>query len=357
MNQPNINENILKPKPYVPAKPLDLFLRENNLPRCIKLDANENPFGYSPAVKDKFKLMDFNRYPDGGATILREFLANGIDTKPENIFVSPGSNHIIEYAVRAFLKPGNNAIMADKTFSLYKSATLRGRGEPVVKPLKTGNFNLNTTAKAINDKTDIIFICNPNNPTGTVLERDEFVEFIKSVPKNVLVLVDEAYMEFCEKYATVIDIVDDFPNLVVMRTFSKIYGLAGLRIGYAVSNPRIVDVLYRTMTPFAVSMPALEAAYATLKDTEFVEETYKNNFIERKRMITYYNSKEWFTYPSQANFIYVEIPVDNFHKELEKRGILIRPLTSFGFGKQSFRITIGTPEENSALIKAIETIL
>ena len=356
MEQPEINENILKPKPYVPGKPLEIFLQENNIPRCIKLDANENPLGCSPTVKDVLNNLDFHRYPDGGATNLRNLLAKGFKVNKDNVFISPGSNHIIDFINRGFLKPGNNAIMADKTFSLYKHATLRAGGEPKLKPLKAGNFNLTTMAKEINEKTDIIYVCNPNNPTGTALEKDKLLDFIKSVPEKVLILVDEAYMEYCEQYSTVIDKVLDFPNLIVMRTFSKMYGLAGFRIGYAISNARVIQTLYKIMAPFSVSAPALRAAYASLQDTNFVENTYRNNFIERKRMLTYYASKEWFTYTSQTNFIYVEIPIENIQMKLEKRGILIRSLKSFGFDNKSFRITIGTKEENSALIQALETL-
>lgn len=356
MERPKVNENIAKSAKYVPGKPLDEFIKVNKAGRIIKLDANENPFGFSDKIFPALKKKKLNRYPDGGCGSLREFLAQGLKLKPDNFLITPGSNQIIDYVCRAYLEQGNSVVTGENTFSLYKILAKKNGGKLIEVPLTDkGEFNLDEMAKRVSKVTDIVFICNPNNPTGTALDRDYLVDFIKFIPSNVLIVVDEAYIEFCEEYSTVIDVINDFPNVLVMRTFSKMYGLAGFRIGYAASNAQLISELSKVMIPFSVSQIALTAAETALHDTDFVENTYRNNYVERKRVLAYFAKKNWNYFESQTNFIFVKIPIPNVKKKLENKGILIRGLSSFGFGDDAFRVSIGTQDENSALIEALET--
>lgn len=351
------NECVEKSKPYVSGKPLDVFLKEKGLSECIKLDANENPLGCSSYVREVLDKHVIHRYPDGDASELKAMLASGYKLQPGNFIITPGSNHIIELVCRAYLKHGHKTITGKNTFSLYKIATSRNGGELVETPIVAGKFNLKAMASSIDDKTDIAFICNPNNPTGVSHTREEIIEFLDHVPRKTLVVVDEAYVDFCEEYATVIDLIPRYSNLLVMRTFSKIFGLAGLRIGYAAARDNVISDLSRLLIPFSVSQAALVAAKAALQDTEFLERSYRHVYIERKRLETYFKSKDWFCYPSQTNFIYVEIPIPDIQAQLEEKGILIRPLKSFGFSDNAFRVSIGSVEEDGAFIAAIEELL
>jgi histidinol-phosphate aminotransferase len=353
-NKPELKKEILNTKAYVPGRPLDLFLKEKGVTKVTKLDANENPLGCSQKARHALENAPLGRYPDGGCTELRELLSRGYRTLPENILITAGSNQLVEYICRGYLKPENNIVTSEKTFSLYHISALRNAGSCINVPLKEGVIDLGGIALAVNDKTDVVFICNPNNPTGTVLDRDAILDFIKKIDKRVLIVIDEAYMEFCDTYESVIDVAKDYPNLVVMRTFSKIFGLAGFRIGYAVANGSLISEISKLVVPFSVSMPALLAAKASLEDNDFLERSYKNNFYQIKRLCDYFTKKGYFFYPSKANFVCVNLPLDNVCKKLEDKGILIRSLESFGFEKGYFRISSGTPDETETLIKELE---
>jgi len=355
MNAPEPNDIVLKTKSYVPGKPLDIYLKERGLSECIKLDANENPFGFSVLVERALAKKPFHRYPDGGCIELRNKLSSLLGISHENILISPGSNHLVELVIRTYLKPGGNTITAEKTFSLYRLFTTRNTGEIIETPLKNGFFDLETIVNSINEKTNIIFICNPNNPTGTLLPFEELENFIRRVDSKIVIVVDEAYIEYAEEAAKVDDIVRDYPNLLVVRTFSKIYGLAGFRIGYAIGNAKLIEEVGRLIIPFSVSAPALIAASAALDGTDFVEETYKNNFIEKRKLQDFFTRQGYFFYESQSNFIFVKLPFPDAGKKLEDKAILIRNLESFGFDKDTYRISIGNSNENNALINVLKS--
>ncbi len=352
------SEDIRTLTPYAPGKPVEELERELGITGSIKLASNENPLGPSPKAVEAVRscLANLNRYPDGAGYYLKEALSRKLGYPHEGILLGNGSNEILEIIVRTFMLRGEEAIMAEPSFVVYKMATQAGGFGRVIVPLKDGRYDLEAMVEKITEKTKIIFIANPNNPTGTMNTAPEMDALMAKVPDDVIVAVDEAYFE----YVTAADYPDSMKyvragrKVIVLRTFSKAYGLAGLRIGYAMATPELVDLMNRVRAPFNTSSPAQAAAVAALSDTEHVERSVRLN-DEGKKYLSKELDRLGVSYlPTQANFIYMDMRSDAraIYDKLLRLGVIVRPM-----GPTQIRVTIGLKTENERFIDALRRIL
>ncbi len=356
-----VSKNIASLVPYPPGKPIEELERELGIKGSIKLASNENPLGPSKKAVEAVAgaLSNLHRYPDGSCYYLRERLASFLDVPPETLIFGNGSNEIIELLVRAFLKSGDEAVMADPSFAVYPIVikTVGGRGRPV--PLKDMRHDLRAMAKAITKKTRIVFIANPNNPTGTIVTAKEFGRFMKDIPEDVIVCVDEAYREFVRS--------PDFPDtlghiregrpILLLRTFSKIYGLAGLRIGYGVAPPQMIDYMNRVRQPFNVNSLAQAAAIAALGDNGHLERTRENNAKGLQYLFKEVRSLGFECVDTEANFFLIKVnDGKRFYNALLRKGVIVRPMASYNL-PEYIRVTVGLPEENERFIRAFSEVI
>jgi len=344
--------------PYVPGKPISDVQRELGLTEVIKLASNENPFGCSKNVEKVLKdfLSDIALYPDGNATVLREKLAAKHGLKPEQFIFGAGSNEIITFIAQVFLNPGDESIYADPSFTWYDTAVKMSGANPVTIPLKDYSHDLDAMKNAVTDRTKIIWICNPNNPTGTIVTTQQLDNFLESVPGNIVIVLDEAYYEYArgDVYPETVPLLEKYPNLIILRTFSKAYGLASLRVGYGMASGEIVSYLNRIRPPFNINTLAQMAAAAALDDQDFVQNTVTET---RKGLNFLYNAFDEMNLhyvKSYTNFIWVEtcLPSKELFDKLLRKGVIIRP-----FMGNWVRITVGTHEENNKLISAMKEVL
>jgi len=344
--------------PYVPGKPISDVQRELGLTEVIKLASNENPFGCSKNVEKVLKdfLSDIALYPDGNATVLREKLAAKHGLKPEQFIFGAGSNEIITFIAQVFLNPGDESIYADPSFTWYDTAVKMSGANPVTIPLKDYSHDLDAMKNAVSDRTKIIWICNPNNPTGTIVTTQQLDNFLESVPGNIVIVLDEAYYEYArgDVYPETVPLLEKYPNLIILRTFSKAYGLASLRVGYGMASGEIVSYLNRIRPPFNINTLAQMAAAAALDDQDFVQNTVTET---RKGLNFLYNAFDEMNLhyvKSYTNFIWVEtcLPSKELFDKLLRKGVIIRP-----FMGNWVRITVGTHEENNKLISAMKEVL
>ncbi|GGH42380.1 histidinol-phosphate aminotransferase [Paenibacillus silvae] len=346
---------------YKPGKPIEEVKRELGLEQVIKLASNENPFGSSPAVLEAItkEMASVSIYPDGSAANLTEVLAKHLGVERSNLIFGCGSDEIIALITRAFFLPGDETIMADQTFSVYKSnADIEG-AVTIEVPLKNGTHDLPAMLAQITNKTKAIWVCNPNNPTGTIVSEQELVTFMDQVPSNVMVVLDEAYYEFVtdEAYPQSIALIDRYPNLVVLRTFSKIYGLASLRIGYGIARPEVINLINRVREPFNTSRFGQVAAIAALQDQAFVQECAKHNATDREWLQNEFARLGLPYFPAHGNFILVDLnmPSDTAFQSLLKQGIIVR--AGFHVYPTYIRVSVGTAEQNRMFIAALENTL
>ncbi len=362
MIQPAIN--IQKIEPYKAGLTIEEVKKKYNLKKIIKLASNENSFGPSPKVIEKLKNFSQKAYiyPDGNSSLLKEKISSNIGLKSYNIILGNGSNEIIELIYRTYLNSGDKIISCYPTFSFYKICASTTNAKFLEVPLLNYKFNLNGILNNIDNKVKIVIICNPNNPTGTIVENFELETFIKEMPDNVLIVLDEAYIEFVNKNKNLdsINIIKKYPekSIIILRTFSKLYGLASLRIGYGISNKIIIDHLNRVRQPFNVNGFAQVAALEALNDIEYANFVI-NKINEGKKFI--YSEMEKLNVDfiqSETNFIFFKLNRDNNYifDEFLKRGVIIRSLKSFGYNK-ALRVTIGTQEENKIFIDVLKEIL
>lgn len=344
--------------PYVPGKPISDVQRELGLSRVIKLASNENPFGCSERVTSALQegLSDLSLYPDGNATILREKLAQKLGLKPEQFIFGAGSNEIITFIAQLFLDPDDESVYAEPSFSWYDTAVKATGAKAVTIPLKDFAHDLEAMKNAVTDKTKVIWICNPNNPTGTIITSAQQDAFLQAIPSNIVVVLDEAYYEFARggEYPESIPLVEKYPNLIVLRTFSKAYGLASLRVGYGIASEEMISYLNRIRPPFNVNTLAQIAAVAALDDQQFVRKTLQKNRTGLEQLYSGFEKLNLRYVKSHANFIWVETPFPSgemFQKLLHK-GVIVRP-----FMDKWLRITVGTEEENDVLIQALNELL
>ncbi|UFJ42769.1 histidinol-phosphate transaminase [Brevibacillus humidisoli] len=355
-------QRILDVPIYQPGKPIDEVKRELGLTEVIKLASNENPFGCSPKVKEALaaELNTLAVYPDGGSMQLREELAAFLQVDPSQLIFGNGSDEIVLMISRAYLSEGTNTVMATPTFSQYRSNAKIEGAELIEVPLKDGVHDLDAMAEAINSQTRVVWVCNPNNPSGTIVTESELLAFLDKVPRDVLVVMDEAYYEYvvAEDYPQTIPLLDKYPNLIILRTFSKIYGLAALRIGYGVAHANIVGHLNHVREPFNTSSLAQAAARTALTDQEFVRSCREQNRINLKRMTDKFDELGLDYFPTQTNFVLVNMKEDSdvVFRKLLAQGLIVRSGNALGFpGYQ--RITVGTAEQNDKLLTAVETVV
>ena len=363
---PEYIENL---KAYVPGKAIEEIKKDFGLSEIHKLASNENPLGPSPkAVEAMLKSTDsLNRYPDVGALDLRNKLSQKFKIDINNIVVGSGSEGIMATILRSFLCENDELITSDSTFIGFQ-VLARGRANKthfVDMSRADYKFNLNGILAKINDNTKIIYLCNPNNPTGTIFTKAEFNDFIKQVPESVIVIMDEAYFEYAQGHLEYPDsMLYKYENIITLRTFSKIYGIAGIRIGYGFAHKDIISILMKVKLPFEPNNLAQAGALAALDDDEFLIKSIELNekgydyFTTELEVLQKQGKLKWF--PSFANFILLDLEkqerVDFINRSLLKEGVIIRPLIAFGL-PHCLRVTIGLEEENQTFIKALKKII
>ncbi len=348
--------------PYIPGKPLAELERELGIGDAVKLASNENPLGPGPRVRAAIAsaLAEVGRYPDGSGFELRCALAEYHGLSPQAVTLGNGSNDILDLVARVFLHPGVESVFSEYAFAVYPIATQAVGAIARVAPARSYGHDLEAMARLVSDKTRVVWIANPNNPTGTWLAAEPLRAFIGSLPKGCVVVIDEAYTE----YVSEADFPDAsrwlaaFPNLIVTRTFSKVYGLAGLRVGYALSDPAIAELLNRVRQPFNVNSLAQAAAIAALADREHVRVSVELNRAGLRQFTQAFERLGIGYIPSVANFITIDCgrPAGPVNEALLKRGIIVRPLANYGLPNH-LRISIGLEAENARCIAALAEIL
>ncbi|MEY8194921.1 MAG: histidinol-phosphate transaminase [Cycloclasticus sp.] len=354
--------------PYQPGKPIDELERELGLTNIVKLASNENPLGPSLLVKQAIEksIDEVSLYPDGNGFALKQALANKHGITSEMITLGNGSNDVLDIIARVFLSEGREAIFSEYAFVVYAIATQAVNATARVakaKPLGGDDaygHDLTTMAELLTDKTAVIFIANPNNPTGTWLDPAELETFIASVPKHIVVVLDEAYCEYLQP-ETAFDSMQwlaHYPNLIITRTFSKAYGLAGLRVGYAVSQPAVADLLNRIRQPFNVNSIALAAAEAALSDPAYIEQSRELNQQGLQQLADGFDRLGLAYIPSVGNFICVEVGDNSadVYQGLLKQGVIVRPVAAYNMPRH-LRVSVGLAEQNIALLEALEKVL
>jgi histidinol-phosphate aminotransferase len=353
-----IHPDIQSLTPYVPGKPIEELQRELGLDRVIKLASNENPIG--PSSRALAALAgatdNLHRYPDGGGHRLRQVLAERWKVSSEQIILGNGSDELLGLLARAFLAPGDDAVMADHTFVIYRMEVTAAHGNPIVVPLTNWTHDLDAMAKAVTPRTRLLFVCNPNNPTGTMVSAEEVERLMASVPNDVVVVFDEAYFEYVRdpRFPDTIAYVRDGRNVVVLRTFSKIYGLAGLRIGYGITTPEIAGILNRIRPPFNANSLAQRAAAAALGDEEHVARSRSVNAEGMAQVSQGLEALGLTPIPSQTNFLYFDVGRDGrqVFEALLREGIIVRHIEG-----TMLRVTIGLADENAAFLQALRKVL
>ncbi len=339
--------------PYTPGK-----LKEG----AVKLASNENPLGPSPKALERLKsvLPGLSLYPDAAFVRLRQAVAGRLGVAPENLIFGNGSDELLCLAAGTYIEEGDDAVTSQSTFSEYTFATVLFGGHMTYAPLKDGRFDLPALAALTGPRTRIVFLCNPNNPTGTVFSGDELSRFLEKVSRDVLVVLDEAYYEYVgwDEFPRSVELLGAHPNVLILRTFSKIYGLAGLRVGYGIAREEVIRNLSRAKTPFNVNLAAQEAALAALEDDEFVERSVAMNAEGKRYLYREFDRLGLRYYPTEANFVCVHLNRDGTEvfERIMDMGVTIRPLRSFGMADW-IRVTVGTPEQNRLFISCLQRVL
>jgi histidinol-phosphate aminotransferase len=349
--------------PYQPGKPISELAREMGLKEknIIKLASNENPLGVSPRARAAIKkqIAELGRYPDGSAFDLRAALARRYKVPEECIVVGNGSNDLLEMAAAAFLAPGRSAVYSQHCFAVYPLATQSRGARSIVVPAKNYGHDLAAMRAAIGGDTRVVFVANPNNPTGTFVSGAELEQFVESVPREIAVVVDEAYTEYLPRelrYDSVAWLAK-YPNFILTRTFSKVYGLAGLRVGFGFMHPHVADLLNRVRQPFNVNSLALAAARAALGDAAFVAKSVQMNRSGLAALERAFRRMGLEYIPSCANFVSFKVRrTAEVYEKLLRQGVIVRPIAGYGM-PEHLRVTVGTPKENARFLKALEAAL
>ena len=355
-------QQLLTLTPYQPGKSIESVKREYHLEHIVKLASNENPFGCSQQALAALQqsAASLAIYPDGYATLLREKLAAFLHVSEDELIFGNGSDNLIQIISRALLHPDASTIMSEHTFSQYKhNAVIEGA---IIKevPAIHGEHDLEAMLAAIDEKTNVIWVCSPNNPTGTYISEQKLVNFLDRIPPHILVVLDEAYHEYvvAEDYYDSISLTRKYDNLIVLRTFSKIYGLAALRVGYGVANPGIIKALEPAREPFNVNALAQMAAAASIADQDFVKTCREKNRQGLAQFYEFCHEHNLKYYPSQTNFILIDFQIDDdkIFQFLLERGYIVRSGKALGF-PTSVRITVGSAEQNDGLLRVLEDFL
>lgn len=355
-------EQLLTLTPYQPGKSIESVKKQYNLEKIVKLASNENPYGCSQKVLAALQAdqPSFPIYPDGYATNLREQLSDFLNVRPEELIFGNGSDNLIQIISRALLHPNASTIMATPTFSQYRhNAVIEGA---IIKevPLINGEHDLDGMNAAIDDQTNIIWICSPNNPTGTYISENRLRSFLNQVPSHILVVLDEAYYEYvvADDYYDSIKLTREFQNLIVLRTFSKIYGLASLRVGYGVANASIIRALEPAREPFNVNSFGQLAASVAIQDQAFIQTCKEGNRQGLAQFYEFCEKHQLNYYPSQTNFILIDMKVDadRVFQYLLERGFIVRSGKALGF-PTAVRITVGSSEQNSGVLTVLSEFI
>lgn len=357
-----INKDILKIQAYTPGKPIAEVERELGIEKIIKLASNENPFGCSPKVVTAIKdnLSSINRYPDGNCFYLKKSLSDFLKINQNRLIFGNGSDELLDVIIKAFVNPNEEIITADVAFLEYKICSLVNRRKFITTKLDNFKFDLTAILKKVTKKTKLIFIANPNNPTGTYVNKKEVEDFLKKLPKNVVVVFDEAYLEFVDKddFPDTLEYLKVNPNIIILRTFSKIYGLAGLRVGFGIASPEFVSVFNCIRQPFNINSLAQVAAIAAISDQDFVKNTAFQNISGKKYLYDELEKLNIEYIPSVTNFILFKVKGSGIElcKKLLYKGVIVRDMEQYNL-KNFVRVTIGTKEENALFIERLREIL
>ena len=357
-----VNRGIGDLSPYEPGKPIEDLERELGINNAIKLASNENPMGPSPRIFDSIEsvLKETHRYPDGNATRLKSTIARKFNVRNEQVTIGNGSNDIIEFVARIFLSKEDSAIYSEHAFAVYPLVVKAVGAKGIEVPAKNFSHDLDQMLESIQDNTKLIFIANPNNPTGSFIEYDQLISFLEKVPENIIVLLDQAYFDYSsfETKDIEFDILNRFPNLIMSRSFSKAYGLAGFRVGFCVSSREIADYLNRVRQPFNANSLALYAAEKALEDQDFIDKCLQLNFEQKEILFEELMSLGYECLPSRGNFISFDCKQDSreaFNKLLVE-GVIVRSLAVYKMPNY-LRVSVGLPEENLAFIEKIKQTL
>jgi len=353
--------------PYQPGKPIEELEREYGVSNIIKLASNENPLGPSPRALDAAQqaLKDAWLYPDGAGFVLKQKLSDKFGFAMNQITLGNGSSDVLEFAMRAFVTPDDEVIFSKHSFAIYPILTQAAGARAVVTPAKNWGNDLEAIRAAVTERTRLIFIANPNNPTGTCLPGSELEPFLRDLPAHVMVMLDEAYFEYANfdglggsDYPNGLEWVDRYPNLIVARTFSKSYGLAGLRVGYSVSHPEVADLLNRVRPPFNVNLVAMAAAVAALDDDKHLLRTLTLNRDGMQQLVAGFKALGLDYIPSGGNFISVDMGrvAAPLYEALLREGIIVRPVANYAMPNH-LRVTVGTAQQNERFLVALKKVL
>ena len=349
--------------PYQPGKPISELAREMGIPEAgiVKLASNENPLGMSTRVRDALTiaLSEVPRYPDGNGYALKSALSRRLRLDMEQIVLGNGSNDVLDMAARAFLAPGLSTVYSRYAFAIYPLATQTVGATGIEVPAVDYGHDLRAMARAIRPDTRLVFIANPNNPTGTFVPGAEIEAFLDTVPGDVLVVLDEAYTEYLssEQRYDALAWLRRFPNLLISRTFSKAYGLAGLRVGYGLGHPAVIDLMNRVRQPFNVSNLGLVAAEAALADEEFLAKSAELNRRGMQQLEEGFQALDLDWIPSAGNFVTVRVGnASAVNARLLRQGVIVRPIAGYGM-PEWLRVSIGLPEENTRFLDALKVAL
>ncbi len=349
--------------PYIPGKPVEEVRRELGLTgRIVRLASNENPIGPSPGAVARMKevLGEVNLYPDGGCFELREALAHRHALPPDCFVFGNGVDNLIPLVVNTFVNAGDEVIIPQPSFAAYRTSAIAAGGIPIEVPLKNFHIDLEAVYKAVSPRTKIIFICSPNNPTGTIVQSQELETLLDALPPRVVLAIDEAYREYVSdtRYQDSLEYLRKDKSVVVFRTFSKIYGLAGLRLGYGMTRPEYIRQMEKIREPFAANRVAQAGAVESLQDSVFINQVLKENRRGIKIICEGLDKMGIFYIPTEANFIFADLGVEMriLFPELLKRGVIVRPGSFWGYPTFA-RITIGTPDEIQFFLEQLEDAL
>lgn len=348
-------------RPYEPGKPIEEVKAEFGLSKIVKLASNENPLGSSPKAVAAIgqALGELHFYPDANSTALKADLAARFNLSPAQIAIGNGSDELIKRLAETFLTGEDEIVVAKPTFSEYRFAAQLMGARTCEVPCRDGFLDLEGMRQAVGSKTKMVFVCNPNNPTGTYVSSQQIEDFVSQLPQDVLVIFDEAYAEYATAadYKSALSLLPRYANVVVLRTFSKIYGLAALRIGYAMASEEIIGLLEKAREPFNVNRLAQIAARAALSDDEFIMRSRQLNSAGIDQLLKGFSDLGWEALPTQGNFILVDTKSDAraLFEQLLAKGVIIRPADIFGLPSY-IRVTVGTEEENSQFLQAVSEI-
>ncbi|MCR4336309.1 MAG: histidinol-phosphate transaminase [Candidatus Omnitrophica bacterium] len=357
-----VKERIARLEPYRPGKPIDEVKRELGLKDVIKLASNESPYGPSPKVLQAMRqtIKQVNRYPDGGCFYLRDALAKHLGVEPNQLIFGNGSDEVIVTALRAFVQEGEEVVIAKPSFLIYEIASCVVGAQVKAIPLKDFQYDLEGMKKAVSPKTKMIFIGNPDNPAGSYVSQKQLENFLNEISSQILVFVDEAYFEYVQAadYPDTITLLSKYPNLIIARTFSKMYGLAGLRVGFGIARSEVIDILNRLREPFNVNSIAQAAALACLKDQAYYRRIAKEIEEQRKFLYQSFEKMGLSFVKTVTNFLLIDVKTksDEVSCRLLKKGVIVRDMAFWGL-PTFIRVTIGAPSENRKFLRVLKEIL